>query len=262
MMIRPCIIGPELAINMDVVINFFHSAGIPIPGIIASSWETVMLIGPCQEICLSLNGAGNLLLRGHMGNNEADFTSIHESGQYNVMGTYGTLLGKYVVYPKETGYWLKGNDGRRELDLQVAALGKYSRVTGRVDRRDFEILLNMFTEDTILIKGEYDKTNTDLKVTLSEKEVAVSGKIWKDYVDYKIFVEDTRITTRGMSQFGYIDYTMQIIGNNDIQVTGRPGSVPVDYNISLYENGASVFGNTGFFHADWGFVIQEDESEG
>lgn len=260
MEIRPCIIGPELSINPDIVINFVPEEGIPVPGIIGGTWETVLLIGENQEIALRLDLVKSLILKGMTGSKETEVTASIVEGQINIKGLYAGNYGNYFVYNVEQGvYWTKGTDGKQNLDVRYNTIGSFLKVVGEVNRKKYEVNIQTISEDKKLVKGNYGDQQIMIFITYKEEGIQVKGKSGGANIDYLISSLGDRIKVSGVNHEGYINYEMIMESETEIHIVGKTGKVPADYMITLYDNGASIQGNTGFFKSDLAFVIDTGE---
>lgn len=254
--IKPCIIGPDLTIYPDIIICMVDEPGIPIPGIIGGSWETVLLVGENREIALSMDFAHNLELKGKTGSTDADIKASSIGGELKITGSYAGLYGSYVMFPVEGGYWIKGTNGKSHMDIRITTAGTFNKVQGEVAGAKCELSISMYSENIIMVQGFEGKDKITVYITYTDEGIKVKGTHGPHNLDYMISTLEDRITIKGMTKDGFIDYQMIINSDSEVNVVGKPGRVPVDYKINVFENGASVKGNTGMYFGDYAFVIK------
>jgi len=258
--IKPCIIGPDLSINSDIIICMVDEIGIPIPGIIGGSWETVILFGESREIALGIDYCRSLMLKGKTGSSVADIKATSKGERLNLKGSYAGLYGSYYIYPIEGGYWIKGTNGKSNMDIRITTSGTFSKVMGLVNNVKNELSIKMMGDNLIMLKGNEGKNLIEVNISYVDEGIKVKGKNGPHFLDYMITSGEDRITVKGITKDGFIEYHMILESETEIKVIGKPGKVPVDYLITLYENGAAVKGNTGYYKGDYALVLGEGET--
>lgn len=259
--VRPCIIGPELEINPDIVVTIDEEAGIPFPGILVSSREPVMLIGENFDVALNLEYCTNLQFNGKTGKYDLTLASLFEEGQVHVKGMYAGLFCDYFITPIDSGFMVKGDVGNHNVKLRVDTIGSICRVAGKIEEKEINFSLETLTDNTYLAKGFLGDNTIKLNMTYKEGGINVKGKNEKANVDYTIASLGDKIKMSGITVDKFTNLIFSLEDENQLHVTGKPCKVPVDYTLTVYENGVSIKGNTGLYHSDYIFVVGDDEED-
>jgi len=257
MEIKPSIVGPDLSINPDIVINLVDTPGLPIPAVMAGSRDIVILFGEDRAIALLLDYCKTFTLKGNTGKNEAEVLSSLEEEQMHVRGSYAGLYGSYYVYPIEGGYWVKGTNGKDQMDIRLTSMGTFTKVAGSVAGKKCEVTITMLAENIVMVRGNVGKEKIDVKIMYGDEGIKIKGNQGEVFLDYGIIPGEDRITVKGVTKDGFIKYSLILESDTEIHIVGKPAVLEADYKIILYENGASVQGKTGFYTSDYAFVIGE-----
>lgn len=257
MEIKPSIVGPDLVINPDIVINVVDSPGLPIPAVLAGSRDIVMLFGEDRAIALSVDYCKSVTLKGKTGSNEAEVTSSLKEAQIHVRGSYAGSYGSYYIYPIEGGYWIKGTNGKDHIDVRFTSMGTFTKMAGNVAGKKCEVTITMMGDNVVLIRGEVEKEKIEVNIIYGDEGIKIKGHQGKVFLDYGIYSGEDRITVKGVTKDGFINYSLIPESDTEIHIIGKPGVLEADYRITLYENGASIQGNTGFYKSDYAFVLGE-----
>ncbi|MCE1245067.1 MAG: hypothetical protein LWY06_00315 [Firmicutes bacterium] len=261
MEIRPCIIGPDLSISSDIVYSIIDGPGLPMLGIKGGSWETTLLLGEYREIALGMDLIMPMTLQGTTGKNEADLSLNLTEEQRNMKGSFCGLFGSYFIYPIESGFWVKGTNGKYLLDMRINATGNYTKVFGTIGNDKIEITINMITETTILVRGFHGSQKIEINVIYGNEGIKIKGTHGPHFLDYTVTAGEDRVTTKGITQDGFVNYDMVLEDESSVRIKGKPGKLEADYMLNIYGNGIAVKGDVGLFKADYAFVLGQLDGE-
>ncbi|MCD4783823.1 MAG: hypothetical protein K8T10_08370 [Candidatus Eremiobacteraeota bacterium] len=258
MEIKPSIVGPNLTINPDIIINLVDFLGLPIPAVMAGSRDIVMLFGEDRAVALSVDYCKTFTLKGKTGSNEAEVISSLKEAQVHVRGSYAGLYGSYYIYPIEGGYWIKGTNGKDQMDMRLTSMGTFTKIAGNVAGKKCEVTITMLGDDVVSVRGEVGEEKIEVNIIYGDEGIKVKGHQGDVFLDYGIFTGEDRITVKGITKDGFVNYSLIMESDTEIHVVGKPGILEADYRITLYENGASILGKTGFYKSDYAFVLGEE----
>jgi hypothetical protein len=176
-------------------------------------------------------------------------------------GSFSGLFGSYFIYPIETGYWVKGTNGKQHLDLRINATGKFTKVFGDIGESKTEITFNMITDTTILVRGFQGSQKIEINVIYGNEGIKIKGTHGPSFLDYTITAAEDRVLTKGITCDGFVNYEMIIEDASRIRIKGKPGKIEADYLLNIYANGMSIQGDLGLYKADYAFVLGQFDTE-
>jgi hypothetical protein len=259
--IRATLIGPDYAINPDLVMIPFEKVQFPTPGILLSTREIVIVFGENLDVGLSLGHCRNLQLQGMAGKLESALSCRFEDGQYRVKGSFGEKFGDYSIIPLSDGsFRMSGEMGHKNFSMRVFSTPALCTMSGTFMGTPVEYKLDCVSESSFIVKGKEGEQETDVRIFYTGEGIKIKGNHGKVFVEYAIVSTGEKIEMKGITKDKFCNHSYSLESETEIHVTGKPFQVPVDYTMTLYENGVAFAGNTGFYRAEYGFVSEEEEA--
>jgi hypothetical protein len=256
MEIRPCIIGPKLMINPHIVLNLFEGAKFPAPGISLTSQEVFLIVGESHEIAISLDLCKDLKLKGKTGQYDAIVTSSNKEGPYCIKGSFAGLVGDFYVSSIAGGYKLDGQAGKDTFSIRVNFVKDLPIITGFINTQPINLDTTELAPRIFGVRGNYRGKPIDIHVNYEEAgEIQIKGKNEGMPVDYHVKSFGDRIIMDGITRYDFSRIEYALSDENEFHITGTPYKVPVDYFLTLYENGVAIAGSTGYYKSDYAFVV-------
>jgi len=252
--IKNNIIGPNFSIDPGVIIIPVDGVNFPSPGISAVTRELVLLVGENYDAALGIKHCTNLYIKGKTGSNPTAVSCVFKNGEYNVKGSFAENFGDYFIIPIENGYILKGQLGTHRIDLRTNLSKSFVIFTGTIDGVKADVKLSDLTPSTYGLRGDIGEKKLNLTILFEEERITIKGNNEDHCVDYSITSSGDKIEMKGITKDNYSTMIFSLLSDSELRAAGKPGKVPVDYKISLLENGAAICGNTGFYQANYTFI--------
>ncbi len=258
--IRPSIIGPDLSINPDLVMIPFERVEFPMPGLMVSTRDLVLLMGDNQEVGLSLDLCRNLQMQGSTGKGETDLFCRFEDGQYRVKGLFGQNYCEYSIIPLQDGsYRMTGDVAGGTFNLRVFSSPSLCTMNGTIRGVPVEYKLDTLSQDSYAVKGKEGDKELDVRIFYKEEGIRIQGNHGGIFVEYTVASTGEQIEMKGITKNKFSSMNFVLEDETQLHITGKPFHLPVDYRINLYDNGVAFSGNTGVTNIEYGFVIDTGE---
>lgn len=257
--IRPIIVGPDLSINPDLVLQPFAEVNYPTPAIQVSTRDIIIIFGENSEVGVGLEYCRNVELQGHTGKKEVDMFCKFENGQYHIKGLFDGNYSEYFINElKDGSYRLSGNAANIPFDFRIISNPNICSLGGKINGERVDYELDEIDVGTLRVKGKEGEKNIEVNILYTDEGIKIKGNHGSTFVEYSIISTGEEIKMSGITQDKFSNMNIAMTAENELAITGKPSKVPVDYNITLYENGVAFNGNTGFHHSEYGFILENE----